>query len=246
MNMATNINKLLLASVIMLTLSAPAFAQDATGAPPASSGLGVDNHGPLQGNDKPTAIKGEPLGAGLETQRDMNQQDRIENGLKDGQLSTGEAARLEKGEARIDKQEARDMKNGPMTGKEKAQIQREQNQESRKIDQDKHNSITGNPNSASSKRMQRDVQRNANQEQRIHNGVANGSLSNKEAGSLERGQARNDRSQYRNGKNGHVSARAQRHMQNRENRQSHRIANKKHNGVKRGGRGGHGGRGKRR
>ena len=35
------------------------------------------------------------------TQRDINQQDRIDQGLKDGQLSTGEAARLEKGEAHI-------------------------------------------------------------------------------------------------------------------------------------------------
>jgi hypothetical protein len=239
--MVTKINKLLLASVIMMTMSAPAFAQDATGAPStSSSGLGVDNNGPLQGNDKPTPIKGEPLGAGLETQRDMNQQDRIDNGLKDGQLSTGEAAKLEKGEARIDKQEANDMKNGPLTTQEKTQIQKEQNQESNKIYQDKHNNVKGNPNSASSKRMQKDVQRDANQEQRIHNGVANGSLTNKEAGSLEKGQARDDRSQYRNGKNGHVSARAQRRMQHRENHQSHRIHNKKHNGVRRGGKKAHG------
>jgi len=236
--MTTNVKQLLLASVVMMTLSAPAFAQDATGtttpgAPSTSSGLGVDNNGPLQGNDKPTSIKGEPLGAGLETQRDMNQQDRIENGLKDGQLSTGEAAKLEKGEARIDKQEANDMKNGPMTAQEKAQIQKEQNNESRQINKDRHNDVTGNPNSASSKRMQKDVQRDANQEQRIHNGVANGSLTNKEAGSLEKGQARDDRQQYRAGKDGHVGAREQRRMQRRENRQSGKVFNKKHNDRRR-------------
>ena len=236
--MTINVNKLLLASVIMMTLSAPAFAQDATGTTgnqtnSGSGGLGVDNNGPLQGNDKPTSIKGEPLGAGLETQRDMNQQDRIENGLKDGQLSTGEAAKLEKGEARIDKQEAKDMKNGPMTAQEKAQIQKEQNRESNMINKDKNNAVTGNPNSASSERMQADVQRNANQEQRIHNGVANGSLTNKEAGSLERGQSHVDRAEYRAGKDGHVGKREQRGIQRRENRQSHRVYNKKHNGVRR-------------
>ncbi len=213
--MIKNINRLLLASAIMMTMSAPAFAQVSTN------------------NDQPVSTQGQPLGAGTETQRDVNQQDRIENGLKDGQLSTGEAAKLEKGEARIDKQEANDMKNGPMTAQEKAQIQKEQNHESSQIYKDKHNNVGGNPDSASSERMQKDVQRDANQEQRIHNGVENGSLNNKEAGKLERGQARTDRAEYRAGKDGHVGKGEQRGIQNRENRQSHKVYNKKHNRVRR-------------
>ena len=42
---------------------------------------------------------------GTEVQRDVNQENRIEQGLKSGQLSTGEAAKLERGEARIDRME---------------------------------------------------------------------------------------------------------------------------------------------
>jgi hypothetical protein len=129
--------------------------------------------------------------------------------------------------------EAKDMKDGKLTAKEKEQIQRAQNRESEQIYKDKHNDIKGNPNSASSERMQNDVQRNVNQEQRIHNGVENGSLTNKEAGKLERGQSRVDRAEYRAGKDGHVGKREQRGIQNRENRQSHKVWNKKHNGHRR-------------
>jgi len=40
-------------------------------------------------------------------QRHINQKSPIEPGLKPGQLSTGEAAKLERGEARIDRMERR-------------------------------------------------------------------------------------------------------------------------------------------
>src|SRR6185503_2490298 len=45
----------------------------------------------------------------------------------------------------------------------KARLSREQNQVSRDIYREKHDAQTGNPNSASSQRMQADVQRNINQ-----------------------------------------------------------------------------------
>jgi hypothetical protein len=121
------------------------------------------------------------------------------------------------------------MRNGPLTAGEKAQIQREQNHVSNDIYNDKHNGVTGNPNSASSQRMQADVQRNINQEARINQGIRSGQLTNKEAGSLEHGQAHVDRAEARAGANGHVGAGEQARIQNKENRQSARIYNKKHN-----------------
>ena len=235
--MTINVKQLLLASVVMMTLAAPAFAQVTTGTTGDQTTVGAPE--PTTPPTTPvTAPKksGSGLSAAEETQRDTNQQNRIEQGLKSGKLSTGEAAKLEKGEAKIDRVEAKDMKNGPMTAQEKAQIQKMQNNESNQINKLDNNNVKGNPNSKSSERMQADVQRNANQEQRIHNGVANGSLTNKEAGSLERGQARTDRQEYRAGKDGHVGAGEQRRIQNRENRQSGKIYNKKHNERRRGGR----------
>jgi hypothetical protein len=162
------------------------------------------------------------------TQRDVNQQDRIEQGLQSGQLSTHEAGQLEKDESHVDKLEAHDLKDGKLTPKETAQINAAQNRVSNQIYNDKHNGTVGNPNSASSERMQKDVQRNANQESRIKQGEASGTLTNKEAGSLERGQAHVDRREGRAAANGHVSAAEQRGIQRSENHQSRRIYRKKH------------------
>lgn len=173
--------------------------------------------------------------AASETQRDTNQQNRVEQGLKSGQLSTKEAGTLERDEQRIDRTQARDMKDGTLTTQEKAQIQREQNRASQQIYQDKHNAATGNPDSKSSQRMQADVQRNANQQARINQGVRSGQLSNHEAGALERGQAHVDRSEANAARNGRIDAHEQARTQGKENHQSGRVYRKKHNDAARGG-----------
>jgi hypothetical protein len=164
-------------------------------------------------------------------QRDVNQQQRIEQGLQSGQLSTKEAGSLERQQQHIDKMEAHDMKNGAITPAEQARLDAAQNRASNSIYADKHNGVTGNPNSASSQRMQADVQRNVNQQQRIQNGMDNGSLTNREAGSLERGQAHVNGREANAAANGHVGAAEQRGIQRSENRQSGRIYRKKHNTV---------------
>lgn len=170
---------------------------------------------------------------GSEVQRDINQETRIEQGLKSGQLSTGEAAKLERGEAKIDRMESRALKDGNLSTNEAARIQRAQNQESNAINELKHNDVTGNPNSASSQRIQADVQRNINQQNRIEQGVRSGQLTNREAARLERGQARVDRAEARAGADGHVTGREQARIQHRENTQSQHIYREKHNGRQR-------------
>ena len=164
-------------------------------------------------------------------QRDVNQQERIEQGVKSGELSTKEAGSLERDEQHVDRMEAKDLKNGSISPAEQAKLNAAQNKTSNAIYNDKHNATTGNPNSASSQRMQTDVQRNVNQQQRIANGMNSGALTNKEAGSLERGQAHVDRKEANAAANGHVGAGEQRRIQRSENRQSNRIYNKKHNAV---------------
>ena len=163
-------------------------------------------------------------------QRDVNQQQRIEQGLQSGQLSTREAGQLERDQQHVDKMEARDLRNGSISPAEQARLDAAQNKASRDIAVDKHNGVTGNPNSVSSQRMQADVQRNVNQQQRIANGVNGGALTNREVGSLERGQAHVDRKERPTpAANGHVGAAEQRNVQRSENRQSARIYRKKHN-----------------
>ncbi|HEU4685853.1 MAG TPA: hypothetical protein VFS39_15215 [Nitrospira sp.] len=166
---------------------------------------------------------------GTEIQRNANQQNRIEQGLQSGQLSTGEAARLEKGEARVEKMESNALKNGNLSPQEAERIQRAQTQESAAINQLKHNEVSGNPDSASSQRMQADVQRNVNQQNRIEQGVQSGQLTNKETGNVEKRQSRTNRADARAGADGHVGAREQARIQARENRQSGKIYRDKHN-----------------
>jgi hypothetical protein len=174
-------------------------------------------------------------GAAVATQRDADQQQRIEQGLQSGQLNTREAGQLERQEQHIDRQEAHDLKQGgALSPQEKNRINREQNQVSRNIANDKHNGVTGNPNSASSQRLQADVQRNATQQQRIADGVNSGQLSNKEAGHLEGGQTRVNRAEANAAANGHVGAAEQARVQGKENRQSNRVYDKKHNDKTRG------------
>ena len=166
---------------------------------------------------------------GTEVQRDVNQENRIDQGLKSGQLSTGEAAKLERGEARIDRMESNAQKNGNLSPQEAARIQQAQNQESGRINKLENNAVSGNPNSASSQRMQADVQRNVNQQNRIEQGIQSGAVTNKEASNMERGQARIDRKEAKAGANGHVSAGEQARIQKAENKQSNKIYREKHN-----------------
>ena len=166
---------------------------------------------------------------GTEVQRDVNQENRIDQGLKSGQLSTGEAAKLERGEARIDRMESNAQKNGNLSPQEAARIQQAQNQESGRINKLENNAVSGNPNSASSQRMQADVQRNVNQQNRIEQGIQSGAVTNKEASNMERGQARVDRKEAKAGANGHVSAGEQARIQKAENKQSNKIYREKHN-----------------
>jgi hypothetical protein len=166
--------------------------------------------------------------AAATVQRDVNQQNRIEQGLKSGQLSTKEAAKLEKEEAHVDRLESRSLKDGKLTPAEQQRLTQAQNKVSQDIHADKTNAVTGNPQSASSQRMQADVQRNANQQARVEQGLQSGSLTKHEAATLEHGQARVTRREARAGADGHVGGREQQRIQRAENHQSRRIHRQKH------------------
>lgn len=74
-------------------------------------------------------------------ERKENQQDRIAQGVKSGQLTAGETAHLEKREARINKEIHHDRvaNGGKLTPAERRQVNRQQNRTSRAIYRDKHN-----------------------------------------------------------------------------------------------------------
>ena len=81
------------------------------------------------------------LGAQEIQKRKENQQDRIAQGVKSGELTAGETANLERKEAGVNREIRHDRaKNGgTLTPKERRQINRQQNHLSRQIYRDKHN-----------------------------------------------------------------------------------------------------------
>ncbi len=74
-------------------------------------------------------------------QRKENQQARIAQGVKSGQLTAGETGRLETREANVNKEIRTDRaaNGGKLTGAEKQQVNRQQNRMSKSIYKDKHN-----------------------------------------------------------------------------------------------------------
>jgi len=71
-------------------------------------------------------------------QRQINQQQRIDQGVKSGQLTPKEATRLEKGQEHVQKVEDKVKADGKVTPKERARLQQAQDVQSRQIAKQKH------------------------------------------------------------------------------------------------------------
>jgi hypothetical protein len=159
--------------------------------------------------------------------REANQDQRIANGLRSGQMTSGEAARAERTQAKIDQQVHNDrMANGgKLTGQERQQINSEQNAASRQIYDEKHNANTVKPNEVDN--------REANQQQRVANGLRSGQMTSGEAARSNENQARVAQ-QVHNQRtaNGGALTRQEKQQANREeNKNSKQIYNEKHNNT---------------
>ena len=77
-------------------------------------------------------------------QRVENQQDRIAQGVKSGELTPGETAKLEKQQQGINREERgmREADGGKLTKADRAQVNQQQNRASRNIYNKKHNGAT--------------------------------------------------------------------------------------------------------
>jgi hypothetical protein len=117
-------------------------------------------------------------------QRKENQQDRIANGVKSGQLTAGETSKLETKEAAINGETKADRaaNGGKLTSAEKAQINKQQNQVSKQIYADKHNANTAHYGN------NKVGQRPENQQDRIAQGIKSGQLTAGETAKLEKKQ----------------------------------------------------------
>ena len=161
--------------------------------------------------------------------RAANQDQRVANGLKTGQMTSGEAARADRTQSNIDRQTAADRaaNGGRLTGQERQQINGEQNAASRQINNEKHNGNTVAPNAVDN--------REANQQQRTANGLRTGQETAGEAGRADNRQSNLDQGVHNaRTANGGALTQGQRQQVNRqENRNSNQVRNQKHNDTSR-------------
>jgi hypothetical protein len=165
--------------------------------------------------------------------RKENQQDRIAQGVHSGELTAGETSKLESKEAAINGETRADRaaNGGKLTAAEKAQVNKQQNQVSKQIYQDKHNANTahyGNNEVG---------QRRENQQERIAQGIKSGQLTAGETAKLENQQKGINQqvAADRAANGGKLTAGEKTQVNKEQNKASKNIYNKKHNAHTQGG-----------
>jgi hypothetical protein len=203
----------LLALLVSATGATTLLAQDQSSSPSAAT--------PAQEPEK----KADPSIA----QRKENQQDRIANGVKSGQLTPGETANLENKEAAINKETRADRaaNGGKLTSAEKAQVNQQQNQVSKQIYADKHNANTAHYGN------NKVGQRRENQQDRIAQGIKSGQLTPGETAKLEKQQQGINKqvASDRKANGGTLTASQKKQINKQQNQASRNIYKKKHNAA---------------
>ncbi len=158
--------------------------------------------------------------------RRYNQQGRIANGIGSGQLTAGETKNLEGREAGLNQEihNDRQANGGTLTPQERQQVNHQQNNLSHSIYDDKHNANTahyGN-NEVGDRRY--------NQQQRIANGVGNGTMSAGQASRVEGREQNINRSDAadRAANGGKLTPQEKQNLNKRQNSTSRQIHNDKH------------------
>jgi hypothetical protein len=162
--------------------------------------------------------------------RRQDQQQRIGNGVQSGQLTAGETKNLESREANVNREikDDRAANGGKLTTQERQQVNRQQNNLSRSVYNDKHNAAQahyGNNEVG---------QRRENQQDRIANGIKNGSMTAGEAARTEnREQGINQQVRADRAANGgKLTAQEHRQINREQNGASRQIYRQKHNAAK--------------
>jgi hypothetical protein len=169
----------------------------------------------------PVAATSTVTGATI-NERKVDQEDRIANGLKDGDLTAGKAATLETQEAGINKEEAgmRAQDDGHLTAQDKTTLNGQLNVESKDIYADKHSGATD------PKRNSEINDRLDNQQDRIANGIDKDKLTDTQVAKLETQEAGIDKEDagMKAQDNGKLTAANKKLLNKQLNQESARIA----------------------
>jgi hypothetical protein len=191
------------------------------------------NHEHMASQDKSnlySANHGKPANAAYSKVgvRAENQQDRIANGVRSGQLTAGETKNLENREANINHEVKADRaaNGGHLTQAEKSQVNQQQNNLSHSIYNDKHNAAT-------QPAPKGEVgQRQENQQDRIANGIQSGKMSAGQAAKVE-GQEQKINKQVaadRKANGGHLTQNEKKQVNKEQNKTSKEIHKHKNGG----------------
>ena len=165
------------------------------------------------------------------SQRKENQQDRIGQGIHSGQLTAGEASKLETKESDLNREERlmRAEDNGKLTSADKKALTQQQHQLSNQIYKDKHNSAVQNtdPSSKVGKRAE-------NQQDRIARGVKSGQLTAGETARLESKESNLNKevTADRKANGGHLTQAEKAQVNRQQNKLSSQIYKDKHNSFR--------------
>jgi hypothetical protein len=207
--------------VVVLMVGGLALAQDQSGSQPS----GQSQSSPAPAAQPATAQKPDPSIA----QRKENQQDRIANGVKSGQLTAGETAKLETKEAAINGETKADRaaNGGKLTAAEKAKINKQQNNLSKQIYKDKHNA------NAAHYGDNKVDQRRENQQDRIAQGIKSGKLTAGQTAKLENQQKGINQqvAADRKANGGKLTTGEKKQINHEQNQASKNIYHKKHNAT---------------
>src|SRR5215469_6831509 len=159
--------------------------------------------------------------------RRYNQQGRIAQGVRSGQLTAGETKNLEGREANLNREihSDRAANGGTLTPQERQQVNRQQNNLSRSIYNDKHNANTahyGNNEVG---------QRRENQQDRIAQGIRSGQMTAGEAAKAENHEQNINRhiAADRAANGGRLTPQERQNINERQNNASRQIYHQKHN-----------------
>jgi predicted transglutaminase-like cysteine proteinase len=159
--------------------------------------------------------------------RRQDQQGRIANGVQSGQLTAGETKKLEGREANVNREikDDRQANGGKLTTQERRQVNRQQNNMSKSMYNDKHNANTahyGNNEVG---------QRRENQQDRVAQGIKSGQMTAGEAARTENREQGINRQIHadRQANDGRLTGQERRQVNREQNRTSRQIYRQKHN-----------------
>jgi uncharacterized protein YoaH (UPF0181 family) len=162
--------------------------------------------------------------------RQHRQAKRIKQGVKSGELTKHEAKELREDQRDIKTKEQAYKADGKLTNAERKDLQHDLNESSRDIHQEKHDAQT-RPNRAT--RDPAVNARQANQEERIEQGVASGELTHKEARELREEQRDVKQLEKANKSDGKLTNAERKDLHQELNETSEEIHEEKHDAQQR-------------